>query len=486
MYKLKRNFLSYRGDASQSNTANVSPTSRIRSVAAKVGDSRVVQLFQRISKIIRANFDSIRSQLKAYKDKNQNIKNPEWILEQSILDKQEDLVQLRGAVARATATQQRTERQYNQLQANVKNWQECARVAREKGDKDLEQEAKMREEGLKESAKYYQMELVQQKAQVNTLKRNLITVESQIAEAKTKKDLLQSRIANAKAQEQLQNILSGLGNGSAIQEALKCMEEKVLEREARVQAAAGATGLEQDFTLHYVKEEFGIKLTEDDQFFREWIDDLPELTNLEKQTLDRVKANYLYLAEYPMPQNLVKMVVVSPLLALASFYSSPFQLTAEKPVRIAAKDEAETVQATIDVLVLQNQLWIIVIEAKKYQFSLELGIPTALANMMTSPNLEKPAFGLVTNGSNFIFIKLTQQETPQFALSDEFTLRRGHDLYIVLGVLKRLGAVLTQDFSQSQPQSQGESPSSQGQTSSSSVSAVDEELEALRKAIDNL
>lgn len=462
MYRLELNFLSDRGDANQSDTANVSPTPRKHHVSLKAGYSQVVQLAQRISRATRAKINSLLSKLKAYKYKYQNRNNPEWILEQSIIGMQEDLILLRQAVARAIATLKRTEQQYNKTQTEANNWQERAQIARERGDEGLEQEAKIREESQKEAAKSLQIQLEQQKAQVNTFKRNSIALESKISEAKTKSDMLKSRIAAAKALEQLQITLGRLESGRTIQKALKLMEEKALELESRVQVAAEPTGFEADFSLHYFKEKFGIKLAEDDQFFREWVDDLPELTDLEKHTLDQVKANYLYLAEYPMPENMAKMVVLSPLLAKAGFYSSPFRLTAKTPVRIAAKDEGEIVQARIDVLILQNQLWIIVIEAKKYQVSIELGIPQALAYMMASPNLEKPAFGLVTNGSNFIFIKLTPQETPQFALSDEFTLRRGNDLYIVLSVLKRLGAVLTQDF----PQPQGDQPSSQGQTSS--------------------
>ena len=201
-----------------------------------------------------------------------------------------------------------------------------------------------------------------------------------------------------------------------------------------------------NLTLHDVKAKFGLRLASDHQFFREWIDDLPEITELEKRSLDQVKADFLYLAEYPMPESIVKMVVLSPMLALAGFYRPPFRVTAELPIEISAEDEGEIVQGRVDVLVLQQQLWVIVIEAKKSQFSLEPGIPQALAYMMAKPNREKPAFGMVTNGSNFILIKLTKQDTPLYALSDEFTLRRGNDLYSVLSILKRLGALLTQDL----------------------------------------
>lgn len=199
-----------------------------------------------------------------------------------------------------------------------------------------------------------------------------------------------------------------------------------------------------DLTLHDVKEKFGLKQAEDEQFFWEWLADLPELTDLEKRSLDWVKADFLYLDEYPMPESLVKMLVLSPLISLAGFYRPPFRLTTEAPVRIAAEDEGEIIQGRIDILVLQKQLWVLVIESKQAGFSLKLGIPQALAYMMANPNPEKPAFGLITNGNNFRFIKLTKQGTPQYALSDEFMIERRDDFYNVLSILKRIGALLLQ------------------------------------------
>lgn len=200
-----------------------------------------------------------------------------------------------------------------------------------------------------------------------------------------------------------------------------------------------------DLTLNDIKTKFGLRLAKDEQFFREWIDDLPVVTDPEKRSLDQVKADYLYLAEYPIPESLVKMVVLSPMLALTGFYRPPFRVTVEAPVQIAAENEGEIVQGRIDVLVLQEQLWVLVIESKQAGFSLKPAIPQALAYMMANPNPDKPVFGLVTNGSNFRFIKLTKQDTPQYALSNEFVLDRGDDLHNVLGILKRLSALLIQD-----------------------------------------
>lgn len=196
----------------------------------------------------------------------------------------------------------------------------------------------------------------------------------------------------------------------------------------------------QNVTLHDLRTKFNLIYTENNQFFREWQDSLPENNQSEKQSLARIKANFLNLIEYPpMLENAVKMVVLSPLLDLAGFYQRPFRISTEKQVEIVSEDKGTIVKGKIDVLVLQEELWILVIEAKKAEFSLEPGIPQALAYMLDHPHPEKPIFGLVTNGSNFIFIKLMKRSQPLYALSDEFTLRRSNDLDSVLRVLKQLG-----------------------------------------------
>ncbi len=44
---------------------------------------------------------------------------------------------------------------------------------------------------------------------------------------------------------------------------------------------------------------FKIEWVEEDHFFREWQDNLPEITDAEKQRLDRVKASYRHLLKRP-------------------------------------------------------------------------------------------------------------------------------------------------------------------------------------------
>ncbi|GAB1540922.1 hypothetical protein NUACC21_35910 [Scytonema sp. NUACC21] len=196
-----------------------------------------------------------------------------------------------------------------------------------------------------------------------------------------------------------------------------------------------------EITLLDLETNFGLQLVEDEQFFREWQDNLPEITNLEKQQLDRVKASYANLLKYPpMLENTVKMVVLSPLLDLADFYLSPFHVKSEKSVEVTAFDEGVTVKGQIDVLILFEQLVVVVIESKQAAFSVEVGKPQLLAYMLFVSNTDKPIYGLITNGGSFIFVKLVKQATPKYALSRLFYIfNPGNELYTVLSVLKRLG-----------------------------------------------
>ncbi|MEP0885272.1 restriction endonuclease subunit R [Trichocoleus sp. ST-U3] len=200
-----------------------------------------------------------------------------------------------------------------------------------------------------------------------------------------------------------------------------------------------------DITLHDLETKFGLTFVENDQFFREWQDNLPEISDSQKQRLDRVKASYSHLLKYPpLLENTVKMVVLSPLLDLADFYLPPFHIKSEKAVEISAEDDGLIVRGEMDVLTLLEQVWVLVIESKKAAFSIEVGRPQILAYMMANPTLEKPIYGLITNGASFIFLKLVKQPTPQYAFSRLFYIfNPGNDLYNVLRVLKRLGQLAT-------------------------------------------
>jgi hypothetical protein len=199
-----------------------------------------------------------------------------------------------------------------------------------------------------------------------------------------------------------------------------------------------------DITLIELETLFGLQLIRDNQFFREWQDNLAEITELEKQQLDKVQAGYFNLLRYPpMLENVVKMSVLDPLLFIGDFYLSPFYVKSEKSIEISAVDENILIKGSLDALVLKDQFWVMVIESKQAAFSIEVGLAQILTYMLANPYPEKPSFGMITTGGSFIFLKLVKGKTVQYATSKVFELRNpDNELYDVLSILKRLSQLV--------------------------------------------
>ena len=193
-------------------------------------------LFDRIMRVIRANLNSLVS----------GAEDPEKILEQAVLDMQEDLIQLRQAVAQAIATQKRTERQCSQAQTTADEWYRRAQLALQKGEETLAREALTRRKSYQDTAEAMRSQIEQQATIVTQLKQNMMKLESKISEAKTKKDLYIARARSAKASQQINDMMGRVGTGGAIA-AFERMEEKVLQLEAQSEAVAelGTDDLEQ-------------------------------------------------------------------------------------------------------------------------------------------------------------------------------------------------------------------------------------------------
>lgn len=195
-------------------------------------------LFDRLWRVIRANINSLVGA----------AEDPEKILEQAVMDMQEDLVQLRQAVAGAIAAQKRTDRQCSQAESTAAEWYQRAQLALQKGEENLAREALTRKKSYQETATAMKASLGQQNAVVTKLKDNMRALESKISEAKSKKDMYIARARSAKASERLQEMMGNLNTGSALS-AFERMEEKVMQLESRSEAIAelGTNDLEKKF-----------------------------------------------------------------------------------------------------------------------------------------------------------------------------------------------------------------------------------------------
>jgi hypothetical protein len=200
-----------------------------------------------------------------------------------------------------------------------------------------------------------------------------------------------------------------------------------------------------DISLLDLREQFGLTAAID-PFFDQLKADLPVLSNDEQQALNRVRGQYEHLIQgRPLSEESVKMVILARLLDLAGFYQDPFEIETETPIKITAEDGGIEVKGNIDVLVVVKRLWILVIEAKGTKFDVMTALPQALAHMLNAPQPNLPTFGLLVNGREFVFIRLTHREMrPQYSLSESFSiLHPPQDLCDVLRLLKQIGALIT-------------------------------------------
>lgn len=198
-------------------------------------------------------------------------------------------------------------------------------------------------------------------------------------------------------------------------------------------------------TLADLRQRFGVHLNSRGRVFEEWLSQVPPLNEAEVVALKRIKRNYDYLSqEEPRLEEIVKLVVVSPLLDLAGFYQPPFLVKAEVSTTIEVTDEPDTepIVGKIDVLVVQESLWVLVIESKPARLDVTAGIPQALTYLISAPTAQNTLYGMVTNGREMLFLQLDRSVQPfQYSRSNTYRLlENDQERYAVLQGLKQIGA----------------------------------------------
>ncbi|WP_250126089.1 PspA/IM30 family protein [Chroococcidiopsis sp. CCMEE 29] len=233
-------------------------------------------LIDRILRVIRANLNALIGQ----------AEDPEKILEQTVMDMQEDLVQLRQAVAQAIATQKRTERQAHQAQTTAEEWYRRAQTALQQGNDVLAREALTRRKSYQETATALHSQIEQQSSVVVRLKKDMQTLESKIAEAKTKKDMYIARSRSAQASQRLNEMLGGVNTSSSLS-AFERMEEKVLQLEAQSEAIAelGTDDLQKQFASLEASSDIDAELASMRQQLIAGTDPQPQLPDSSSTTI---------------------------------------------------------------------------------------------------------------------------------------------------------------------------------------------------------
>lgn len=118
-------------------------------------------------------------------------------------------------------------------------------------------------------------------------------------------------------------------------------------------------------------------------------------------------------------------------------------MRAEESVQLTLNDEQEVLQGRMDVLVLLNQFWVVVLESKKTALSVWTALPQTLAYLMANPQPNRPSYGMVINGDDILFVKLVQSESRRYALSRVFApFVSRQELYSALQVLQQMGQAI--------------------------------------------
>lgn len=191
-------------------------------------------IWGRISRVFKSNVNAAID----------NMEDPEKIINQTVLDMQEQLVQAKQQVAVAIADEKRLEKQYLAEEKKANEWTSKAKMALKAGNEDLARKALAEKQKYSEIATGYKSEWQKQKAMTDKLRDSLRELSDKIEEAKRKKNLLIARSKRAKAQKDIQETMGGLSDNSAFS-AFDRMDEKVDRLEAEADAT---TELAEDFS----------------------------------------------------------------------------------------------------------------------------------------------------------------------------------------------------------------------------------------------
>ena len=211
-----------------------------------------------------------------------------------------------------------------------------------------------------------------------------------------------------------------------------------------------------NLTLGEVQKTRNLREIEDLNFFEEHQDEPLELAGNDRHFLDELRRelrrDLRQMQKYPRHEEIVKMFALAPVLRLAGLARYPFLPKAEHIIEIDLSyedrdEKAVIIRGRIDILISHENLWVIVIETKRSSSNVLEALPQTLSYMMASKENNLPIYGLCTNGTDFIFVKLVKGEVNQYALSDPFSIYRNshNELYDVVSILKHLGSIVTQN-----------------------------------------
>src|ERR671923_851896 len=199
-------------------------------------------IMDRVATVIKSNLNHLINK----------AEDPEKMLDQILIQMRQQLVEAKREVAVAIADEKRLGAQLEAELEQVREWDQRAMLAVQKGDDELAREALRRKADHEQIAIGYKKQWDAQKASAENLKNALRALSQKIEEAARKKNLLIARQKRAEAQKHIHEVMTGLSDTSAF-EAFDRMAARVDQMEAQ---AAATVELSQDLSGETMEQRF--------------------------------------------------------------------------------------------------------------------------------------------------------------------------------------------------------------------------------------
>ena len=174
---------------------------------------------------------------------------------------------------------------------------------------------------------------------------------------------------------------------------------------------------------------------------------LEPLTESEQQELLKLRNDFRrYLSAGKVSEELVKFLVLSPLMRLAGFFDISIVLTMENSIPIEVEDEDTLIKGRLDILAVNQpdaeigatQFWILVVEAKNSAIAPLAGLPQLLTYTYKSLQQQSSVWGLTTNGESYRFVRVTRGNPCTYQILPELNLIETERSILLAQVLKAI------------------------------------------------
>jgi len=183
-------------------------------------------ILDRVAVVIKSNLNYLINK----------AEDPEKMLDQILIEMRQQFMEAKREVAVTIADEKRLGTQLEAELEQVRDWDQRAMLAVQKGDDDLAREALRRKTEHEQIAIGYKKQWDAQKASTENLKNALRALSQKIEEAARKKNLLIARQKRAEAQKHIHEVMTGLSDTSAF-ESFDRMATRVEQLEAQASAA---------------------------------------------------------------------------------------------------------------------------------------------------------------------------------------------------------------------------------------------------------